>query len=118
MAKYVFGLCEGRHVIPDVQNYLFGEIADPTDTAMMIDHAYDAIPQDCDELVVYVTGLTPAMLAVTTACIYRGITLTAMNFNRDTGDYLSQRVVTFTKCPWCGASMLSNAYTCPNCGAT
>lgn len=90
--KYVFGLCEGRHQIP-VDRYIFGSVIDPTDYVALLETANKAIPADCTRLVVYVTGLTPAMLAVVAICNCRRIALDAMHYDRDTGSYYRQVVL-------------------------
>ena len=94
MSKYTMGLCAGRHDVP-VQDFIFKEILNPTDYQWMEATAERAIPSNCNELDIYVTGLTPAMLAVVKVCERRGITLTAMNFDRETGKYLEQLVFSF-----------------------
>lgn len=45
-------------------------------------------------LVLYVTGLTVATVAVINVCIRVGISLTLMHFNQANGDYYSQEVMT------------------------
>lgn len=44
-------------------------------------------------LVIYVTGLTVALVAVINVCLRVGISLTLMHFNRATGDYYPQGVL-------------------------
>lgn len=44
-------------------------------------------------LVLYVTGLTVALVAVINACMRVGISITLMHFNRETGDYYPQDVL-------------------------
>lgn len=45
------------------------------------------------DLVLYVTGLSVALVAVINACIRVGIGLTLMHYNRDTGNYYPQDVL-------------------------
>lgn len=45
------------------------------------------------DLVLYVTGLSVALVAVINACMRVGISLTLMHFNRETGDYYPQDVL-------------------------
>lgn len=45
-------------------------------------------------LVLYVTGLTVATVAVINVCLHVGISLTLMHFNQANGDYYSQEVMT------------------------
>lgn len=99
-AFYECGLCEGRHAIP-VKDYIFPGTLNPLDYAGMREMAENAIPADCTRLVVYVTGLTCAMLAVVSVCVERGISLTAMHYDRESGKYLPQ-VVTGEEFYMCG----------------
>jgi len=112
--KYEFTLCAGRHETPASQA-IFEEIADPTDFEGMINRANEVIPADADELVVYVTGLTPAMLAVTKLCWLNGISLTAMHYDRETGKYLPQQVLKFETCSSCGRRYPAFLSACPAC---
>ena len=43
-------------------------------------------------LVIYVTGLTVALVATINACLRVGISVTLMHYNRDTGSYYPQDV--------------------------
>ena len=45
-------------------------------------------------LVIYVTGLTVALVAAINACLRVGIGLTLMHYNQTTGDYYPQEVMT------------------------
>ena len=90
--KHEYELCKGRHVTP-AENSIFGEIVNPTDVEGLYNIAASVIPADTDELVIYVTGLTVAMLAVVRVCLERGIRLTAMHYDRESGVYYPQLVV-------------------------
>ena len=61
--KYVFELCKGRHQTPATAAIYPGEL-NPLDVQGMYTAADEAIPADCTELVLYVTGLSVALLAV------------------------------------------------------
>ena len=113
---YTFALCAGRHEIPGNPPAIFGNTVDPTDLQGMADTAFRAIPNDAEEIRVYVTGMTPATLAVANVCFARGITLVALHYNRETGDYFQQVVFRFDKCPYCGGRVPSFAAVCPHCG--
>ena len=114
--KYTMELCSGRHNTPaDVA--IFDNIPDPTDTAKLFDTAWDRIPQDCDSLNVYVTGLTVAMLAVVKVCERRQIDLTAYHFNRDSGEYYPQDILSDWTCGFCGGRTTTSAFYCCHCGA-
>lgn len=89
---YVFGLCAGRHDIP-VKEYIFDEIVNPTDRIGMYKIANDKIPSDAESIDLYITGLTPAAMAVVSVCAKRKIKLTAWHYNRETGKYYSQYVL-------------------------
>lgn len=112
--KYEFALCAGRHETP-ATTAIFDQIADPTDFDAMLDTCVKKIPTDADELIIYVTGLTPAMLAVVKVCERRGIDITAMHYDRENKEYKPQQVLAFHKCPWCGTRFNGGDY-CPHCG--
>ena len=73
----VFQLCEGRHPIPGNPPAIFGNTVNPMDFDGLVSTANAAIPDGTDAVTVFVTGLTPAMLAVASVCFRRGISLTA-----------------------------------------
>ncbi len=118
--EYAFTLCAGRHETP-AHDYIFSEVVDPTDLDAMFKVAWERIPDDCTDLTVYVTGLTPAMLTLVEVCWQRRINLIAMHFNRESGSYYPQELFAYTKCPWCGSRVRGgNGFWvenyCPNCG--
>ena len=94
----VCGLIKGRHRLPDdVSTYIF-----PSDVPQ--DHICDAAYMEnvcsafCDKhkpdkIVVYVTGFTPALLALIRVCVARGIKLDAYNYNRETRSFWMQEVM-------------------------
>lgn len=118
--KLELGLCSGRHDIP-VDEYIFEMIDDPTDAAMMhVDAVYNLEriftqhhvsranrmvgitgSMDCPtryiyevDVVIYVTGLTAALIAALNACATLGVqSVTLMHFNKATGTYFNQKVV-------------------------
>ena len=90
--KYEFELCKGRHQTPAAESIFDSEI-DPTAVDAIEKIADSRIPDDATEIVVYVTGLTVAMLAVVSVCIARGIKLVAMHYDRTTGTYYRQLVM-------------------------
>ena len=49
-------------------------------------------------------------------CFQRGITLEALNFDRETGEYRSQFPVVFDRCPYCGGRMSRFTRYCGSCG--
>ena len=114
------GLCAGRHDIPGVDEYIFPNTVDPMDfhgmkrqaTRRLIDlirntgrgQVYVLDEDDegpCDRVYVpvdirlYVTGLTPATIAVMQAfeCLYEACRvhgLTLMHYDRESGQYREQ----------------------------
>ena len=85
------GLVAGRHEVP-VTGYIFEAIPDVTNYQAMAAEAALMLPEK-GALTVYVTGLTAAMLAVVGVAAQRGLSLTAMHFDRDSGEYLPQTVL-------------------------
>jgi len=93
------GLIYGRHILPDIiTDYVY-----PTDipTVHICDAAYmericteffDRHP-GADTICVYVSGFTPALLALIKGCVERGIHLTAYHFDRSTRNYWKQEVI-------------------------
>lgn len=96
MKKFTFGLCEGRHEIP-VDEYIFGTvIEDPTDTEGLAVKAANVFASNDieagDEVEIYVTGLTVALIAAIVAVKEIGATVTLYHFDRETGSYFPQLV--------------------------
>lgn len=92
-----FGLCEGRHEINGVTEYIFGNtIADPTDTQGLKREALafltDKGVKSTECIDIYVTGLTVALIAAINAAKEIGATVTLYHFDRETGDYFAQSV--------------------------
>lgn len=92
-----FGLCEGRHEINGVTEYIFGNtISDPTNTeglkkealAFFIDNGVKST--EC--INIYVTGLTVALIAAINAAKEIGVTVTLYHFDRETGSCFEQSV--------------------------
>ena len=95
------GLVKGRHEIPNVNKYLFTEIADVTDVKAIekvADSAIKALPTPISRVLnIYVTGLTVALIAVLNA-VRRDerFTVTLWHFNSATGEYFAQSVEDWT----------------------
>ena len=92
-----FGLCEGRHEINGVTEYIFGNtIADPTDTAGLEKEAFaffmDNGVKSTESVNIYVTGLTVALIAAINAAKEIGASVTLYHFDRETGRYFGQSV--------------------------
>ena len=108
------GLVSGRHSLP-VKDYVFNEIEDVLDFVQLellaekklmqifpefigeeittlyneVDHS-DIYRYTRGVLHLYVTGLTPAVMAVVNVCIALGVHLTLMHYDRETGEYIPQ----------------------------
>lgn len=92
-----FGLCEGRHEINGVDEYIFGNtIADPTDTEGLKEEAIaffmDNGVKSTECINIYVTGLTVALIAAINAAKEIGTSVTLYHFDRETGNYFEQSV--------------------------
>lgn len=55
---------------------------------------YTDILHFCGEkdLVVYVTGLTPVVAELVSACLFNGVHLTLMNYDKESGSYIPQKI--------------------------
>lgn len=118
MKKITIGLCSGRHPLP-VDKYLFPEELNPTDFAAMeriaAERLAELLPAETTawqsgdnfvdmyeevrvhireaELVIYVTGLTAALIAALNAAKRMGVrSVTLMHFDRESESYIPQRV--------------------------
>lgn len=90
----IMGVCQGRHEIPGVTEYVFPHtVEDVLDYDHLYEMAAAAIPENCGYLKLYVTGLTPCVLAIVSVCSERGCALTAYHYDRETGDYVGQIVM-------------------------
>ena len=117
MENYNIGIVRGRHEIP-VNDYFFdGELSSPLDFQTIEKIVWKkveeitkphieiglAINQASTEevdiymsdihLYVYVTGLTSVVAEVISACAHKGVRLTLMHYDRDSGNYLPQRII-------------------------
>lgn len=112
-------LCAARHNIPGIDDAIFpNEIGNPFTFREMRQHflqwykdhggkvvvRYAVCLNQADDttilayegtepVTVFVTGMTPALTSVISACIYNGIPLDLMHYNRETGDYVRQKIV-------------------------
>lgn len=112
------GLVEGRHEMP-VDGYVLESVPDVTDMNHIGDAVFKSLAQKlgefirvsdfgtclnqtdysdiphavCDaELHLYVTGLTSVALEVVRFCAFNGVKLVAYHFDRETGNYIPQRI--------------------------
>lgn len=91
---YKLGLCDNRHEIKDVTTYIFSEgaISFPIDPKALRNKVVDKFNElgitDHDDLIIYVTGLTPALTAVIRIAFKHSMTLTLMHYDKDSKSYI------------------------------
>ena len=91
---FKLGLCQGRHEIKDVDTYIFldGDIEFPINPSDLRKNVVNRFKQlgisQSDDLVVYVTGLTPALTAVIRIAFTNCMTLTLMHYDNTSGNYI------------------------------
>ena len=90
------GLCEGRHEIPQIKDYIFpadffSEPGSMFDFKRMQGRISQKLMSE-NEIHVYVTGLTVALVEVIKYCQDRNIILTLWHFDRESGQYIPQFV--------------------------
>ena len=95
MTTFSLGLCAGRHDLP-VSDFIFadGDITFPINPTALFNTAAIKL-RDLnygDKLVVYVTELTPAVVAVIKYCSIRNLKLTLKHFDRDSNSYIDDVV--------------------------
>lgn len=98
--SFVVGLVKGRHDMPaDIEDYVFNEpVVDPTDVDGLFNASLGFIQRAISDpaetrLVIYVTGLTPALIATLNAAQCIGVRLiVCRHWNRETGTYFNQLV--------------------------
>lgn len=94
-------LCEARHVMPEhVTGSIYPNTVDPLDVAGIAKTAEAFMSDHCGDTVnVYVTGLSVCTIAVVKAALMRLATdkpcpdLTLWHFDRESGDYYPQIIV-------------------------
>lgn len=94
----VCGLIRGRHAVPDhVHFFVFdGDIPQDRvcDSFYMERVSAAFLDRFCPSKVsVYVTGFTPALLALVKVCKQRGVGLTAYNYDREGRKFWAQEVL-------------------------
>ena len=96
--KKVLGLFKGRHDLPqEVEDYIFTSEIDPADKAGIDSQVAKALA-DVQGLTLYVTGLTVATTAVLAYCIRNLVPVTLMHFDRVSGEYLPQVILSEDQC--------------------
>lgn len=90
-----YALCEGRHEMPsDCMGSIFPNMLTPTDIIGLQETAARfLVEQEIDQLGLYVTGLSVALVAVINACHELNIPLTLYHYDRDSNSYYTQEVL-------------------------
>ena len=92
LVPMTMGTIKGRHPLP-VDEYVFDEdIKDIRDFDFMGDKVHEKL-RYCSALTLYVTGLTVVTTEICSYCSYNNIPLTLLHFDRETGEYFPQVVI-------------------------
>lgn len=114
-------LCEARHTMPEcVTGAIYPNTVDPLDIAGITETADVFMREHSGEDVnVYVTGLTVCTIAVVKAAMMLLATdkpcpalLTLWHFDRATGDYYPQTIISEKEKTEAGDALLYYAYNC------
>lgn len=96
MLKIKLGLCKSRHDIEGVHNYVFPQTLDPTNLSEISRICRKKMialgVKQGDQIDLYVTGLSVALVDVINYCIVNQVQLNLYHYNRDTGTYYKQVV--------------------------
>lgn len=88
------GLCLGRREIGEVKEYIFPQEVNPLDVRGLEKQAFNVITKiEADELHIYVTGLTVALIASLNACKKLNQKVVLYHFDRTSGEYYPQEVL-------------------------
>lgn len=88
------GLCQGRHEIGEVKNYIFKQEVNPLDVKGLEETALEIVSKiEANELHIYVTGLTVALIASLNACKKLNKKVILYHFDRTSGEYYPQEVL-------------------------
>ena len=85
-------LCDARHEMPENDGAIFDTTIDPLDVRGL-ERIANRYVNGIEELTLYVTGLTVALVAVINACRIWNVKLTLMHYDRESGNYYPQKVV-------------------------
>nr|DAH82248.1 MAG TPA: hypothetical protein [Caudoviricetes sp.] len=118
--KINIALCEARHQMPEhVTGSIFPNTVDPLDIEGITAIADDFMSAHTnDDVNVYVTGLTVCTVAIIKAAMMRLATdkacptLTLWHFDRATGDYYPQTIISAKEQAEVGDVILFYAYNC------
>lgn len=90
--KKILSLCEGRHEMPsEVEGSIFPNTLNPTDLECMQQIVAEKL-EGVEELSLYVTGLSVALVEVIKYCIENKVELALFHYNSATGKYYKQPV--------------------------
>lgn len=88
------GSCLGRHEIGEVKEYIFPQEVNPLDVKGLEETAFEVVSKiEADELHIYVTGLTVALIASLNACKKLNKKVVLYHFDRTSGEYYPQEVL-------------------------
>lgn len=89
--KVSLATCEGRHDIPQATDgAIFPMVIEDATNGSALESVAKAKLQGVEALDLYVTGFTPATLAVVKVCRDMGIALTCWHYDRETSTYWPQ----------------------------
>ena len=95
------GLCKGRHEIPNVEDYVFEETLNPLQVNELREAAFKKLQEVFgvkegnlwgQELHIYVTGLSVALVAAIDAALSMALSVTLWHFDRESGEYYPQKL--------------------------
>lgn len=87
------GVCEGRHEMP-VDKYIYGQQVNPLDVIGLETQAEKRLLElkgDCNQLHLYVTGLTVAVIATLKMAMEMFDSVVLLHYNRDSNSYYQQK---------------------------
>lgn len=88
------GLCKGRHEIKEVQEYIYPQEVNLLDVKGSEETALEIVSEiEANELHIYVTGLTVALIASLNACKKLNKKVVLYHFDRTSGEYYPQEVL-------------------------
>lgn len=113
-------LCEARHTMPEcVTGAIYPNTVDPVDVSGITATADTFLREHCnDDVNIYVTGLTICTITVVKAALMRLATdkqcpnLTLWHFDRATGNYYPQTIISAVEKKEAGDTLLFYAYNC------
>ena len=92
MEKKILSLFQGRHPMPDeVTGAVLKFVKDPTDLKDITEQVHYSL-KDCNELILYTTGLSVALVAVINYCEFNRIPLTVMHHDKVSNTYFPQEI--------------------------